>query len=418
MTPVVIAEIEAEPRCIRRTRPRSSTVHFDKQPPLGDWRAGLGPYSPVRDGDRLYGRGTADDGYAVFAAFAAIEALQRTARPHGRIRRADREGAKRAGVPISTPTWTIWPADIRFTGSRRLPRFGLRDLRPAVDDDLASRHGHRHPRSRRAERRGPQRSAGGIDAFLIPYRPRTARPDRGRPYRGNSHWLSSIASCRHIAEVEIADGLAEEIGPDAAGVFPTDRWARAHRRHHRGTDRERDLAGVALGDGTGRPPPLLGQAGNVLRPSTSLKLSVRLPPNVDAQPPPRRRYRQALLCRSRRPAPTSDSSSSSLRTDGMHPSSPHGSPRPSKRPPSSTSAGRRGRSVSADRSRSWLHSGAATPPRSSSRPESSDRRAMRTGRMNFSMCRPRSPSHPASPRSSRRFPDDTTTPAFFGIWFS
>ena len=41
---------------------------MDKQPPLGPWRNGLGPYEPVREGDLLYGRGTADDGYATFAA--------------------------------------------------------------------------------------------------------------------------------------------------------------------------------------------------------------------------------------------------------------------------------------------------------------------------------------------------------------
>ncbi len=46
--------------------------HMDKQPPLGEWRSGLGPYEPVRDGDVLYGRGTADDGYATFAAVTGL----------------------------------------------------------------------------------------------------------------------------------------------------------------------------------------------------------------------------------------------------------------------------------------------------------------------------------------------------------
>ena len=46
--------------------------HMDKQPPLGEWRRGLGPYEPVREGDLLYGRGTADDGYATFAAVTAL----------------------------------------------------------------------------------------------------------------------------------------------------------------------------------------------------------------------------------------------------------------------------------------------------------------------------------------------------------
>jgi acetylornithine deacetylase/succinyl-diaminopimelate desuccinylase-like protein len=48
--------------------------HMDKQPPLGEWREGLAPFEPVRDGDRLYGRGTADDGYSVFAAVTGLMA--------------------------------------------------------------------------------------------------------------------------------------------------------------------------------------------------------------------------------------------------------------------------------------------------------------------------------------------------------
>jgi acetylornithine deacetylase/succinyl-diaminopimelate desuccinylase-like protein len=59
--------------------------HLDKQPPLGDWREGLDPFTPVREGDRLYGRGTADDGYAFFAAIGAIETLEAAGVPHGRI---------------------------------------------------------------------------------------------------------------------------------------------------------------------------------------------------------------------------------------------------------------------------------------------------------------------------------------------
>ena len=58
--------------------------HLDKQPPLGSWRDGLDPFVAVREGDRLYGRGTADDGYSIFAAVGALEALAATGTPHGR----------------------------------------------------------------------------------------------------------------------------------------------------------------------------------------------------------------------------------------------------------------------------------------------------------------------------------------------
>ena len=42
--------------------------HLDKQPPFSGWREGLSPWEPVMDGDRLYGRGSADDGYSTFSA--------------------------------------------------------------------------------------------------------------------------------------------------------------------------------------------------------------------------------------------------------------------------------------------------------------------------------------------------------------
>ena len=50
--------------------------HMDKQPPLGTWREGLGPFEPVREGHLLFGRGTADDGYATFAAVTALAAAR------------------------------------------------------------------------------------------------------------------------------------------------------------------------------------------------------------------------------------------------------------------------------------------------------------------------------------------------------
>lgn len=52
--------------------------HFDKQPELTGWREGLNPWNPVREGDYLYGRGLADDGYAVFAALGAIEVAKKS----------------------------------------------------------------------------------------------------------------------------------------------------------------------------------------------------------------------------------------------------------------------------------------------------------------------------------------------------
>src|SRR5215510_6031552 len=59
--------------------------HLDKQPEMTGWRQGLGPWTPVIEGGKLYGRGGADDGYAVFCALAALRALQQEKRPHARV---------------------------------------------------------------------------------------------------------------------------------------------------------------------------------------------------------------------------------------------------------------------------------------------------------------------------------------------
>ncbi|HZW51416.1 MAG TPA: M20/M25/M40 family metallo-hydrolase, partial [Rudaea sp.] len=58
--------------------------HLDKQPEMTGWAAHLGPWTPVIEGDRLYGRGGADDGYAMFGSLAAIRALQEQGVPHAR----------------------------------------------------------------------------------------------------------------------------------------------------------------------------------------------------------------------------------------------------------------------------------------------------------------------------------------------
>ncbi len=59
--------------------------HLDKQPELFGWRDGLGPWEPVVEGDRLYGRGGADDGYSTFASLACIEAAQAAGFAHTRL---------------------------------------------------------------------------------------------------------------------------------------------------------------------------------------------------------------------------------------------------------------------------------------------------------------------------------------------
>ncbi|MFP3534458.1 M20/M25/M40 family metallo-hydrolase, partial [Burkholderia sp. SIMBA_042] len=49
--------------------------HLDKQPEFAGWRNDLGPWTPKLEDGRLYGRGGADDGYAIYASVTALAAL-------------------------------------------------------------------------------------------------------------------------------------------------------------------------------------------------------------------------------------------------------------------------------------------------------------------------------------------------------
>ena len=59
--------------------------HLDKQPEFTGWRADLGPWTPKYEDGKLYGRGGADDGYAVYASIAAVQALKAQKVAHPRI---------------------------------------------------------------------------------------------------------------------------------------------------------------------------------------------------------------------------------------------------------------------------------------------------------------------------------------------
>ena len=94
-TPVLFFEVAASNGDGRRAgppqaRPAPSGVvmmygHLDKQPEFTGWRSDLGPWTPKYEDGKLYGRGGADDGYAVYASIAAVQALKAQKVAHPRI---------------------------------------------------------------------------------------------------------------------------------------------------------------------------------------------------------------------------------------------------------------------------------------------------------------------------------------------
>ena len=141
-------------RCAATTRaaPTQTVLmygHLDKQPEFNGWRNDLGPWTPKYEDGKLYGRGGADDGYAVYASIAAMQALkaQGSAAP-----------ALVGLIETCEESRLLRPAALRgraapAPGRRRpggLPGLRRRQLRPAVADHPPARHGQRHAEGARS----------------------------------------------------------------------------------------------------------------------------------------------------------------------------------------------------------------------------------------------------------------------------
>jgi acetylornithine deacetylase/succinyl-diaminopimelate desuccinylase-like protein len=88
-TPVMFFEVPASagdgPAAVDSNQTVLMYGHLDKQPEFSGWRSDLGPWTPKYENGKLYGRGGADDGYAVYASIAALQALKSQKAAHPRI---------------------------------------------------------------------------------------------------------------------------------------------------------------------------------------------------------------------------------------------------------------------------------------------------------------------------------------------
>jgi acetylornithine deacetylase/succinyl-diaminopimelate desuccinylase-like protein len=262
--------------------------HLDKQPEMSGWRDGLGPWKPVIEGDLLYGRGAADDGYAIYAALTVIAALdaQGVARPRcvGLIETCEESGS------FDLPAYLDLLA----------PRLGDVALVAGLDSGCGNYEQFWVTTSLRGLVGGvltvevlSEGVHSGNASGIVPSSMRIARqllnriddPATGRVLAPEFH--AGIPAER-MQQVHAAAQILGELvwkqfpwvgcnhGPDAhAHAMPTttDPVEGILNRTWRPALSVTGAAGF----------PGIDSAGNVLRPKTSFKLSLRLPPTVDGE---------------------------------------------------------------------------------------------------------------------------------------
>ena len=251
--------------------------HLDKQPEMTGWREGLGPWSPVIEDGKLYGRGGADDGYAVFASLAAIGALQGQGVPHARciglIETCEESGSYDL------------PAYLELLA----PRMGRVDFVIGLDSGCGDYARLWATTSLRGMAAGTltvdvltEGVHSGDASGIVPSSFRVARNvlDRledastGRVLPGEFHVPIPEERARQAKQAAaiMGDSTVRKY-PFAGGTQPmiADHTEALLNRTWR------PALSVIGADGF----PAIANAGNVLRPRTSLKLSLRLPPPVD-----------------------------------------------------------------------------------------------------------------------------------------
>ena len=250
--------------------------HLDKQPEMTGWRDGLGPWNPVLDGEKLYGRGGADDGYAVFASVCALHALRDQNLDHARVV-AVIEFSEESGSPDLPPYVQHFEELL-----------GQPDLVVCLDSGAGNYDQFWSTTSLRGLVGGTlkvqvlQEGVHSGDASgIVPSSFRILRPLLDRLEDAATGEIRPDALRVEIPQQRIgqAHRVAEVLKDEVFSKFP---WAEGMRRV------EGDLSELIL-NRTWRPQleitgqdgiPPVQKAGNVLRAYTTLNLSLRLPPTL------------------------------------------------------------------------------------------------------------------------------------------
>ncbi len=281
-TPLLVARIEAFGPGVDPDGPTTVLYgHLDKQPEMVGWRDDLGPWRPVLEGSRLYGRGGADDGYAAFASLTAIEAVQRTGGSHPPLMVLI-EASEESGSPDLPAHVDAMAAD---------PDGGLDDVDLVVclDSGCATYDTLWLTTSLRGLVGGQLRvdivteglhsgGAGGV----VPSSFRIVRMLLDRIERAADGAVLLESANVEIPDHRIAEATAtaELLGDGVYEAAPLVSGARPMTADHLdavlGRTWRPSLSYTGI-DGM----PSTGSAGNVLRPSTTLSLSMRIPPTAD-----------------------------------------------------------------------------------------------------------------------------------------
>jgi acetylornithine deacetylase/succinyl-diaminopimelate desuccinylase-like protein len=279
LTPTVVVEVPATDDVA------TGTVliygHYDKQPPFDGWTNGRGPWAPQIEGDWLYARGVADDGYALPSTLLALESLRAGGGRHARCL-IMAEGSEESGSPhlpevLAHLGERIGTPDVVVALDSGCPTYDrmwvTTSLRGALGGTLTVRVLDHGVHSGSAG--GVVPSSFRILRLLLDRVEDAATGDLLLPELRADPPAGAVGAARVLAEAQLEAVFGVPPYPAVPGLVL------------QGSDIAEQALRVAWGgslavvgaDGL----PATAEAGAVLRPYTRVKLVIRLPPTVDAE---------------------------------------------------------------------------------------------------------------------------------------